>query len=38
MSTTGCSKWAEKYPKESGDMWYIGEVTRCTASPPGSMS
>ena len=36
--TTVCSRCNEKYPKLSGERWYIGDVTRCTASPPASMS
>jgi hypothetical protein len=38
MRTTVCSKCNEKYPNDNGDMWYMGDVTRCTASPPVSMS
>ena len=38
IRTTVCSKLRAKNPNESGARWYIGDVTRWTASPPGWMS
>ena len=37
ISTTVCSKWSENQLKASGAVWYIGDVHRCTPSPPGVM-